>query len=290
MDRWISYIDITTSNRSITLQEGTSTASFNLPLGRHWCYRAGGTPVPGFPSLYDAIETGMSNAFVGGNAYVIENAVPTNYRYPLGLRIRRSAGSFQFRLNGTSTFPLSYLGFEDGVNTGFSLGPGTIQGTSSYKGVFLSYGLLGLEGAVDRRVFQKRDIRFSDQDTRRAYTLRVRDGYLMRVEYRYLLATSIFEARASDALYANEAKITVGDGRQAFETFWKTLGESGQVGLQKFLIAFGSGTTTLGLGSDYVIAMAADQDQVQDFEQVITLESVQGELYRMSLDLWVESA
>lgn len=286
-DRFVTWIEIETGvNDKIVISEsGEPDATITIPSGIYYCYSDddGLRPnsnefVPLYTTIQNLLTAGVdttwtirsydnSNSIVKGRSIEVESTI-------LGWSFNTAA----------TTFPLSYLSF--GADAATSSTFGTKRGEYSYRGAWSPYSLVGER--VDKRSYQMNQSRFSDTDTRRSYVLQVREGKHRMFEYSYVPPQNIFESRNADPNYQADSLFPDDDLNNSLDHLWSTFGSSSEeVGLRPLLVVHDDGDQDLEVWShDWEVLIPRDQEQILNFQNLVSDLNIKGEFYRVSFDMW----
>lgn len=299
LDRFVGWVEIGPHNdrfRIETLSAPLKDVTIIIPHGVYYLYKAGPGDPPDllekFPPFFTIME-GLLISQLGEGVAINRYGNPASKEVHVSraLRIWAPSRSSQSRWRWSSTsFDLRYLGFQEPEGTQLVNGDLTDLITFMYRGVWSPSSLLG--GATDKRSYLKDEIRYSEEDLRRAYSLQIRKGKKRTFTYQYVVPQNVWQQRNLDPRYqAHRIHDLVGNHRDVnntFEVFWSLWGQSDPVGLRPFLCVHDDGLSDLRVwNKSYEILIPSEPDEVNDIESCVRTQRVNGEFYEVSFSTWV---
>ena len=287
-DRFLYAIEITEDNNTFSIIEETGSASdsITVPVGTYYAFRDP-DDLLSYNALYTVIEDALNASSDLNNTYQFKAIdLAGSIVKGRGLRLEAVTGTSEFRFSGT-TVPNEIFGYESGSMDSQPFSEGLVKdGPYSYAYAWSPYSKLG--ETVDKRSYAKNSMNLSDEDMRRAYSLRIRTGAQRGWSIRYVPSNSVFADRADDARFDNSQYVS-GDRNNSFDTFWASWStSSGTLGLQKILVVHDDGDLDLLVGEhSYEVLIPVESSHLSDIQKVITGLNLNGELYDLMFDMWV---
>lgn len=287
-DRFVSWVEITTDNNAVVIDRPSQASIlFTLEPGIYYMYA---DPLEDRPDTNEFIPffTELEAALVskiGGTWSIQARDQVGSILKNRAISITSSIQEWSFDTINT-TLPLSFLGL-DTTTASTTTTNGVMEAPFSYSSCWMPYSLVSMR--IDKRSYIEKQNRYSDQDTRRAYALRIRQGVRRTFEYSYVPPQVVFAARNDDSDYQVHSFFVDGDRGNSLDSLWSTFDTSNDVvGLRPLLCVHDEGDADLEVWSNqHEVLIPYDVESISTFRNnVSSLMNVGGEYYRILMDFW----
>jgi hypothetical protein len=220
-DIWIYSIRIKTGvNDTLVVTENGTTKSVQIPAGRYWAWdpRVSGIPSSEYPSLINAIQDALDNAFT--SIHSTTQQTPTGSGIPnLGLQWIFPADNITLEFaDGSFTFPPEWLGWPPDQSSDISTTNGKINSPYSWRGTTF------LPRASDKRRRPETTVARSSDDASEAYNIRwANDDRRRQFRYEAIHAARVWGIRGRRGTQADAAGLPTGDVNNGWYDCWDSM-------------------------------------------------------------------